>query len=232
MTTITSSTPLIKLGGEGQNNTYPVFLAQVRRENADWSFNDTPDIELINNLGYQVVSPTDKPVGDVVTEAQPFILEGAWFQAWTVRPFNEAELAAALERAKEDSIEAVNVRLADALGFGFPHAFDVEGGTEVGHVQLRNTDRSNLVGIGMKADRLIAKGVVGPVMPFRTFENVTYMCTPEHMKIVSDQAYDAYLIFIGMAWQLKDAVTNATVLSEIPAIPESLELPEGWDSAA
>jgi hypothetical protein len=226
MSTIDNSTALVKIGGEGVENTYPVYMNTVRRENPDWSFNDTPDEDLINELGYHVVYPVDKPEGHVVIEGQPILDGGIWQQTWVVRDFSEMEVSRQLETLKATAIDEIGQRLATALETGFAFTF----GEEVGHVQLRDIDRANIVGCGLKADRMEKNGVVDPVMPFRTYENKTFMCTPAQMKILSDQAYDAYLVFLGIAWQLKDAVTKAVNSSEVPAIPPALELPENWES--
>lgn len=230
MTTINASTPLIKIGKNGAPNVYPVYLAQVRRENPDWSFIEENDPVLLSELGYEIVERTEPPVGDVVTEVDPVLVAGVWQQTWSFRAHNTEEVAAILTTRKTEQKLAIEQLLTDALEIGFPFTFDGENGPETGHVQLRDKDRGNVAGCGSKADRLIAQNVTGAVMPFRTFEDVTYMCTPLQMQTLSNQAYDAYLVFMNLAWTLKDNTVKATTLAELPVVPSSLELPQGWES--
>jgi hypothetical protein len=230
MSTIDNSTALVKLGKDGADNVYPVYMSQVRRENPDWSFTDPQDEATLNELGYFAVYPVDKPEGDVVTEGAPIFEGGVWQQVWVARSFTEIETSSKLATAKSEAETLIEQRLASALEVGFPFDFIVDGGTVTEHVQLRGEDRTNVAGSGLKADRLKAAGVVDPILPMRTYENNTYMCTPEQMQLLSDQAYDAFLIFKKTAWDLKDAVTAAQTMDEMPVIPAQLELPHGWET--
>jgi hypothetical protein len=230
MATVDNSTALVKLGKDGADNVYPVYMSQVRRENPDWSFTDPQDEDLLNTLGYFAVYPVDKPEGDVVTEGQPVFEGGVWQQTWVARAFSEMETSSKLETAKTAASTLIEQRLSEALEVGFPFDFTVDGLTVTEHVQLRAEDRTNVAGSGLKADRLHAAGVVDAILPMRTYENNTYMLTPEQMKVLSDQAYDSFLIFKKMAWDLKDAVTAAQTVEALPVVPAQLQLPEGWET--
>lgn len=221
MTTINASTRLIKIGAEGQPNTYPVFMGQVRQDNPNISFPDETEEEYLNGLGYFVVQDVAQPAGDVVTEGDPVFAAGVWSQAWNVRSFTTDEVASQLASTKSTMMSDIANKLTAALEKGFSFAFsDVPG-----HVQLRDGDRGNIASARIRADKLVTQGVTDAVMPFRDWENVTHMCTPEQIVTLSDDAYEAYLGFLGAGWALKDAVTNAATAADLPVVPEEITLP-------
>ena len=221
MTTVNLSTRLIKIGAEGQANTYPVFLSQVRQDNPNTSFPDEVDEAYLNSLGYFVVAEVTQPAGDVVTEGDPVFANGVWSQGWNVRAFTTDETASQLASTKAALMSDINTKLAAALEKGFSFTFsDVAG-----HVQLRDGDRGNIASARIRADALTAQGTTDPVMPFRDWENVTHMCTPAQIIQLSDAAYEAYLGFLGAGWALKDAVTKAATAADLPTIPAEITLP-------
>lgn len=219
--TINQSTPLVKVGQPGDDNQYPVYLRQVREENKQISFPDTPELTTIRELGYDIVVEVDRPEGDVVVEGMPVLAAGKWVQTWTVREYTPEENANTLSAAKSVARTKIDALLGVALDKGFPFTFD----TGVGHVQLRTLDRTNILGAAVNADRRAAAGETAAVCPFRVYENVTHMCTPAQMHQLSNEAYEAYLGFLQMRWELKDAVELAEALDEMPVLPEELVLP-------
>lgn len=219
--TIDQLTRLVKIADEGGANQYPVYLRQVREENKQWSFSDTPELSTIRELGYDIVVEVNKPEGEVVTEGMPVLEVGKWVQTWVVREFTDVETASTLTIAKANARAKIDVLLTDALEKGFPFTFTAG----VGHVQLRTVDRTNIIGAAMNADRKAADGEVGAVCPFRTYENITYLCTPAQMRQLSDEAYEAYLGFLAIRWELKDAVELAETLEEMPELPVEMVLP-------
>lgn len=222
MTTVNSSTRLIKVGAEGQANTYPVYLAQVRTDNPNTSFPDEMEEEYLNSIGYFIVQDVAQPVGDVVTEGDPAFANGVWSQDWAVRAFTTDELAVNLAATKSTMMLDIANKLTAALEKGFSFAFsDVAG-----HVQLRDGDRGNIASARIRADALTTQGVTDAVMPFRDWENVTHMCTPAQIVSLSDAAYEAYLGFLGAGWALKDAVSNAATAADLPTIPAEITLPQ------
>lgn len=221
MTTVTQATRLIKIGAEGQANTYPVYLSQVRTDFPDTSFPDECDSDYLATIGYFPVADVAQPAGDVVTEGDPVFANGVWSQAWTVRSFTADEIAATLATTKTTMMNDINAKLDAALQQGFSFAFtDVSG-----HVQLRDGDRANISSARIRADALVAQNTTDPVMPFRDWENVTHMCTPAQIVTLSDAAYEAYLGFLGAGWTLKDAVTKAADIASLPAVPATITLP-------
>ncbi|BCM95210.1 hypothetical protein [Burkholderia phage FLC6] len=221
MTTINASIRLIKIGAEGQANTYPVYMGQVRQDNPNISFPDETEEEYLNGLGYFIVQEVAQPTGDVVTEGDPVFANGVWSQVWNVRTFTADEVASQLDVTKAAMMTDITNKLTAALEKGFSFAFsDVAG-----HVQLRDGDRGNIASARIRADKLVTQGVTDPVMPFRDWENVTHMCTPAQIVDLSDAAYEAYLGFLGAGWALKDAVTKAVTAADLPAVPNEITLP-------
>lgn len=221
MTTVNASTRLIKIGAEGQANTYPVFMSQVRQDNINISFPDETAEEYLNGLGYFVVQEVAAPAGDVVTEGDPVFANGVWSQSWNVRSYTADETASNLASTKSAMMVDIANKVTAALEKGFSFAFsDVAG-----HVQLRDGDRANIASARIRAEALIAQNTTGAVMPFRDWENVTHMCTPTQIVSLSDAAYDAYLGFLGAGWTLKDAVTKAATAADLPTVPAEITLP-------
>lgn len=213
----------------GQVAKYPCTMADVKREWDQVSFLVENESDIISgDFGYEVVVLVPQPAGDVIIERDPVFIDGQWVQQWEVRSFTASEAQAVLADRKEQLEQEISLALNNALDEGFAFNFGTPEAPELGNIQLRNGDLVKITGSGLRADRLIAKGSVDATMPFRTFQNEVKMCTPLKMAELSDQAYDAYLILIGISWQLKDAAAAATTVSELPVVPAKLVLPEDW----
>lgn len=222
-------TLLVKVDEEGNILRFPAFMRDVKLDNLNISFVLVNDSEFLETLGYYVVQERPVPEGDVVEMINPVLIDGKWTKTFSIRPFNEEELAVNLANAKENAHYEINERLNAALEIGFSFNFGTDEEPLMENVQLRESDLAKIVGCGLKADRLLHANVTDLAMPFRTYENNTRMLMPEQMKDLSDKAYDAYLVFIGLAWQLKDVVISATTIDQLPEIPATLELPNGWE---
>lgn len=224
MTIIDQSTRLIKVGQTSEDSAYPVYMQQVRTENPSWSFAENPEEQLLRDLGYFVVELVTQPSAEnaVAVEGQPVFENGVWKQSWTLRQHTEPEIAAAFETKKHEQLTAIMAKVTEALAKGFQFTFD-DG--IVGHVQLRDGDRANLAGARVRAEAFVEQNVTDAIMPFRDWENVTHMCTPATIVTLADKAYDAYLGFLAIGWELKDQTEAATQVSELPALPAEIELP-------
>lgn len=96
------------------NLEYPVSVWEFRSRFPNIAFGDVIGGEDLATLGYAVVKPTPFPVGDVVSEGTPTLIEGQWTQVWDVRAYNAEELEALLTQARfsasltaMDSVNAV-----------------------------------------------------------------------------------------------------------------------------
>jgi len=176
-------------------------------------FGPTVDSDLLFELGFEVVEDTPVPTGDVVTEGTPELREGTWHQTWVVRSYSEVEAATRLANAKATLQAQAETMRVTQFDRGFPHTF----GENVYHVQIRNTDRSNLLGL-----RTVAKEVVeaGGEMnfSFRVYENVVVNINAAEMVAVADAAFVAANVGYQKTWAVKDGARDATTIEELPPL--------------
>lgn len=212
---INASTPLLKV----DTGEYPLYFQNVRQAKPDVSFPDPPTEECLADYGYAVVVPSVRPVGDVVTEGKPKLVDGVWVQTFDVREYTPAEHDIRLndiKRRRSDDVLAL--READ-LATGFIYTTSDE--QHIFGVQLRPEDRPNLLGLSMKAEKLIAAGLETQTK-FRSTENETFMLSPVELKRMCDTALATYERVFDASWALKDQITAATTVAELPTIPASL----------
>lgn len=194
---------------------YPVTLSEIAKKFTDRSFSVTPPRVDIQDLGYEVVFPSLKPEGDVVSEGQPELVSGKWVRTWVARDYNEEEksdrlnqrksiLSSEVMRIRDDDFElGVTYQLAEAVSF---------------NVQLRQEDRINLLLLNIQAKEAIAAENTS-VEYFRSYENVTYELTPVQLVEMTDLALVAIKSIYAQSWLLKDTIEAATTLEELPELP-------------
>lgn len=204
---------------------YPLDLNSLKTRHTNISFGTHIDEDFIKELGYAEVVSTIKPEGDVVTEGAPVKGEdGVWRQFWAVRSFTPEEVAATLEKAKTAALALIATRLSTALEVGAPFDFTVvSANAGVQHAQMRNSDRTNVLGLKQEADRRIEAGDLSASIPFRTYEDNTLLLTPAQMLCVSWGVSAGYQEAMAKSWELKDAVRLASTVAELPVIPAAFE---------
>lgn len=209
MTTVTRQTRLI----HPESGAYPIFLGDLSEYAPNTAFGPTTDAETLIEFGLEIVKEVAAPVNDVVTEGAPEEVDGEWRQTWISRTFSEVEMAEKLANAKSLlQTQAENLRIAQ-FDRGFPHTF----GENVYHVQIRNTDRSNLLGL-----RTVAKEVVqaGGEMnfSFRVYENAVVNISAPEMVAIADAAFVAANVGYQKTWAVKDGARDATTIEELPPL--------------
>jgi len=221
MANINNSTLLIRLS----DNKYPYSLYQVRNE-VKFLMPAEPTEELVSELGFAVVDPIEKPVGDVVTEGAPSFdaQTNRYTQVWEVRSFTPEEIATRLDQAKATRTNILNNNLTKTLEQGFEYIF---ADADVLHVQLRDGDRANLAGLRLTANKLITAGEVNPVMEIMTYEDVSKTITPQEMVDLTDAAFDNYTGIMKSKWMYRAQIQAATTTEEIPIIPEIIPVYTG-----
>lgn len=191
--------------------TYPLNMFQIRqRENI--STGTEPLLYLIQEYGYDIVYPTDRPDGDVITEGPPELIDGYWMQRWEVRNYTDEEYAHELANKKYSHRLAFEQFFKDQLYQGVPYTFN----DTVFHIQLRDVDRTNLNSIIIGAQDKKTKGITEAIIPYRPRENYTVWLTP-------DQAIDMCLygltagenIYLNR-WVFIDALEKTTTLDTLP----------------
>ena len=120
-----------------------------------------------------------------------------------------------LTQVKERLLTQLEKIELEAINKGVPYDFGSPYG--VLHIQLRDGDRTNLIGIRMKCleDENYQT-------TFRTFENVSVLVDATSAYVLSEHGLKSYITIKDTTWSLKDAIKNATVLEDLPSIPESL----------
>lgn len=214
MNYINGSTQLIKI----ETGEYPVYISKVRRDNANVSLPIEPSEELLLSLGYAVVNPVARPEGDVVLEGTPQLVDGKYVQVWDVRSFSEEEIAQQLEKKKHDLNRNVMEMRDKELDQGFEH---ITASGEVFGVQTRLEDRVNMLYLNMNAEKMVATGDE-TLQEFRSTENITYMLTPSEMVAMTNEALGFYKRILGASWVLKDLISAAKTIAELPVLPAKL----------
>lgn len=116
------------------------------------------------------------------------------------RPQLAIDKLAARKRREMDN--ARDATFAAGMGYTLP-----DGSVDV--VQTRPQDQINLMGLGIKAERLVDDGVTDPVMEFRGESNITHMITPADMVTLTDAALTHIEGIYQHSWDRKDAIGSA-----------------------
>lgn len=213
---ITNSDLLINvLTGE-----YPLNLIQVRAANPLKSFAEFPSEDQLAELGYAKVNYTERPIADVVREGNPIIVDGKWVQYWLSRDFNAQEHLERFNDRKAAKLQAVRDLTTLCLERGCRHQFP---DSTTCRIQLRDGDRANLAGLRLRALQAKQNGSI-ETFAFRTYENVTKMgLSADQIVVMSDVAFDKYMMILGICWGFKDAIEAATDDSGFPEVPENLD---------
>jgi len=208
------STPLIEI----ETGSYPMYLSQVISHRADVVFEAEPTVTDLRAFGYAVVHPVEKPIGDVVTEGCPVLVDGEYHQSWSIQTFTPEEKAAQLETRKQElAKEVLAIRETDLAG-GF--LYTLNENTIFG-VQLRPEDRVNLIGLRMEAMYLVDRHST-QLSPFRSTENISYPLTPTELLDLCNTALAAGKKIYANSWAIKDQIEAATTMAELPVLPNTL----------
>lgn len=210
MTTVTRQTRLI----HPVTRAYPLFMDNLATYAPHTAFGATTDAETLIEFGLEIVKEIPAPVNDVVTEGFPEEINGEWQQSWISRSFSEVEMAVRLETAKADLQAKAEALRISQFERGFPHTF----GENVYHVQIRNTDRANLLGLRTVAKEVVAAGGT-MTFEFRVYENTVVVIGAEEMVAVADAAFVAATLGYKKTWAVKDGADLATTVEELPVLP-------------
>lgn len=205
MASISNSAVLIKIAtGE-----YPISVSQFRRDNPEWVFGAEIDEAIVALQGYAVVNATTAPAGDVVTKGTPVRRDGQYFETWEVRDFTDEEKTTSLTSAKDIALSSVKSKFTELRQIGKQYDFGAKG---VQHVQLRETDITNLTGLGLKADRFPDN-----TFYFRSYENVVNELTGAGVQDLTNAAFDAFSALMAASWSLQESIEAATSEGQLPS---------------
>lgn len=201
-----------------ESGAYPLNLNSLRARHTNISFVTGEDVQFFRDLGYEIVETSVRPAGDVVSEGTPMRKEdGTYCQYFEAREFSADEVQNALNNKKDAFQTRCEELRNQALSIGVPIDFGGEDGVQ--RVQMRNSDRSNILGLKARAEKFIAEGVEGAMIPLRTYENRTVWLTPENTVKVSWIVFDGYSETMQKSWLAIDAAKAAANESQIPAEP-------------
>lgn len=199
---------------------FPLTLAEIRLRHPNISYGTSADEVFFKALGYSVIQPTEKPTGDVVTEAPPLLQDGVYIQQWTARAFTDEEMNAQVAtRVMEINVD-VDRALTAALEKGV--AFDF-GDIGTLHIQMRAEDRINISGLKQAAEYAIQNGLPDKVFRIRTYENVVVEVMAVDLVSMAWTYLDSFSALMEKAWKIKDDAKVAQTLAELPALPITLD---------
>lgn len=218
-TVVTGKDILIRV----RDNLWPCTIATMRSEFPGTSFPLNPTVQTCRAKGYEVVHPTPAPTGDVVVELAPTLIDGVWTQTWSASDFTEEQIAQMVEERKERLIRAVKAQGERNLNKGMEYNF----GDVVEHIQIRDADRVNLIGLRIKAEQAIAAGAPETKWMFRTFENNMHQLDSTEMVALTDQVLIKYYEIKEPEWFWIDLVTATFSLTELENIANDM-VSEGY----
>lgn len=187
-----------------------------RFQNIIWGSEITESMVAV--LGYFVVEPTVPPKADVVTEVTPILEDGVWKQQWEGREYTPEELQQQLEDRKTILNQKIEFLRNETLSIGVPFNFGTEESPDIEHIQVRDGDRANQVGMATQLARL-----PDSVQVFRTYQDNLKTLTPDTVASVTDAAYTGYFKIMSLFWNFKDTVKSATTMEQLPVIPENIQ---------
>lgn len=199
---------------------YPLTIAMIKAKHPLTSFPSEPTAELFEDMGYHVVQPSAVPAGDVVTEVAPVLGEdGIYRQAYESRNFSAEEVSANLQTEQGSRRSSLMMKRTTALEKGAP--IDFGGTIGLQHVQLRDGDRANIIGLRIDSESAITAGNVD-YTGVRTYENVFVPLTHQQMVDLSWKVLSAYKEIMMISWNYEDLIKAAETLAELPALPEEI----------
>lgn len=214
MSLVTASVALLNVS----TGDYPLYLNNVRRAHPNTSFPQEMSTDQLAELGYAVVQLTPQPQADVVTEGAPQLIDGEYVQHWETREFNEMELAEQLSQRKSTLLAGVAELYEQALLSGMQYTTSDEVSF---HVQIRDVDRTNLLCLLKEAETLIENGVT-ELQEFRCRDNITRLLEPLELANMCTECLQFVKALYRASWALKDQITTATTLAELPEMPDTL----------
>lgn len=214
MSIVTASTRLIC----AETGEYPVFLGQMGVRLVG-SFGPQTDSEVLEHFGYFVVQDTPVPVGDVVKEEAPVLVDNVWERRYSSRDYDTPEEDAQLQSAKAQLHAEIEQFRVASFEKGFPCLFNNDA--DLYHVQIRTKDLTNITAL-----RVLARESVQDQVPltvkYRVYENVNIPMDATAVIRMSNLANYHVQTGLQVIWDLKDTTDAATSIDGLPSIPAEL----------
>lgn len=196
---------------------FNLTLDDFRRVNRNLLFGDTITEDTLATLGYAVILQR-KPdgLGDYY-EGTPVEINGQYYQNWILRIKTPEEEAAELRNAKNVNLATMDSFKNQALARGVPFNFGTVAAPIFGHIQVRDGDRANILGIVEQARR-----DPGTAQYLRTYENVLQSLDEQAVVKMSDAALQGYLAIMQGLWSMQGSIEAAGTINDMPIIPANL----------
>lgn len=199
-----------------EDQTYPLYYTDVRKANSNVSFPAEPTEELLADFGYAVVADGEVPSGEgTVNEIAPKLVDGIWQRQHELVPYTEEELAQQFTSKQESARHRVQQALQSAVEVGFTYQL----GKDAIGVQVRDQDRVSLLTLREEARGLATDK---ETVTFRTASNDVVQVPKQDMIKMSTDALSYHSQLVSVGWALKDAVSAAQSIAELPTIPTTI----------
>lgn len=215
------TTPLI-LAGHGVEGfpdpIWPVNFFDLNRYFPYTGFQNQQPEENLAPMGIFPIHPGEKPEADVVEPAEPILVEGiGYVQQYTGRPYTEEEAVIALANAKQ----SLMWRLDSCLQATYDRGWEFTHGEEVNTFSL-TSDNRQLVG----AIYQLAKEETNAerIFRMRTFDSQIIECSIDEIKVLGKGMAEYVVAVLDKLWDLTDHVNKATKISDLPVIPDFIEI--------
>lgn len=196
-----------------QTSEYNLTMYDVRRRHRDIIWGTDVTEEFLKELGYAVINSRPAP-GVNFIETNPVEEDGTYYQGWKEVIPEPADIEAELKVLKEEKMNTVAGFVAESMAHGVSFNFGSEEEPNILHIQIRDVDRVNILGMSIKSSR--GDGVT---QYFRTRENITVPVTPEQIHAMGDRIHEGYLAIKAAEWTLDDAIHSAVDEEAIPSTP-------------
>lgn len=186
------------------------------------SFGTIINSEFLVKRDFAKMFLTDQPAGRWYEITPKQAEDGRWYQTWEEYIPSQEEINSQYEvdrRACYDEIKATLGRYMDGgvqVDFG--------GETGVLHLQIRDTDRINMLGLKDEADDLVKDGKGDEVLILRTSENINVEIMAEDFVKLTRGYRNVYKAMMAWSWNWSDQVRVLQVGDAFPEIPATIDL--------
>lgn len=214
---VDTSTPLIR--PEGPNGMeWPVYLRDAMRAFPNVSFSLEQEEENLVPFGYYPLHQGTVPVGDVVTQITPILIDGKWTRQYESRDYSPEEKAEMLAAARTERLAALDGVLYATYARGFTY----EHPTGEVHTYSLSADNQQLL-TGL---HLLAKEETNPdrLFTLRTQDELVVKYKPAEIVDLTKALMEYVIAVLAKLWELRDDVALAETIDELPVVPEYITL--------
>ena len=200
------------------NGKYGFRLTDIRRMNRNVMWPGSPSEEFVATLGYAVIRDRQPEGTGTYNPGPPVEEDGLYFQGWVEYIPTEEELAQKLRAAKKEACVLLSSLVEETMKRGVVFNFGDGDEPNKMHIQIRDADRVNILGMVVKSQRDHSL-----VQYFRTYENRLTRMDYDQVVAMSDASYVGFTTVKGTEWAVQDMIMKATKISEIPPAPLNLK---------